>query len=975
MIFSRDRITTRTIGRLFLLLPLSICFLLSSAGWAAFLSSHTFEQWGNESLTQIEADFGRTDGLYNNSTTQTFPDYTWGQGVMLHANAAAASVDLSRLPRTQQQAQAIHDQYRCYLNGLWGYNAGANACGDRYYDDNAWLALAYIELYELTEDSTYLDWAREITTFCMSGENGPGDTPAGGIRWHESNTCGASVCATAPTCLANLRIYKATGIESYLTDGIRLYDWLRTSGVQASNGLYHQGIQCDGTVNYGYRVYQTAVPMQAAVLLYQLTGDTSYLSEAQRLAAAVQQQFINSTTHALGEIGYWGGHDMTNAYVELYAADQNTRWLNLAVGYLEYLHDHCKVGGRYPESWNETGGTASASLIANAAVARAYWKMAATIGGSATDSSCYLVKNRTSGLCLRPYNSNIADNTTVVLYNEQPTWQDEQWILQNLGNGYFNLRNVFANKSLQPYGNQTADNTNTVIYATHAAFYTQQWALTDLENGYFNILSRATGKSLHPRDSAAAVNTNVVIDPTDPADPSQQWQFVGGETPRSLMPFIALNGGPWHPIHQVIADAGDTVAMKADGPGAGTYRWEGPHGFTAAGNETTVTDIQPRQAGFYTVIHTSPGGTESYTAFQIRVPADVQLYQHCSYTGWTAGFGAGAYTAADIAAAGGLNNDASSLKIVPGYTVTFYDGDNLTGSSLVKTADDSCFVDDGWNDRITSLIIEGRPAPLAHWPFNDNSGLTAADASGHGYTAALTHMDPNSWTAGKHCGGLAFDGINDYIEIPGFKGVTGSAARTAAAWIRTTHPTGELLTWGANNTGSKWVIRINENGTLRAEVYGGNVYGTTHLPDNRWHHIAVVLEEDGSADNSEARLYVDGRPEPLAQAVDEPVHTAADYNVCIGVFLPGARYFQGILDEVRIYDRALSATQIRNLYQSHALSADTEPDGDVDFDDFAELARGWLDPAACDVDLTCDCTVDLDDLMFLAEEWLSQIAQ
>jgi hypothetical protein len=720
-------------------LPLSVCFLLTSASRAAFVSSHTFEQWGNESLTQIETDFGRTDGLYNNSTTQTLPDSAWGQGVMFGANVAAAAVDRSRLPRTQQQAQALYDRYRCYLNGLWGYNAGANACGDRYYDDNAWLALAYIELYELTEDSTYLNWAREIVTFCMSGENGPGNTPAGGIRWHESNTCGASVCSTAPACLANLRIYKDTGIESYLTDGIRLYNWLRTSGVQASTGLYHQGIKCDGTVNYGYRVYQTAVPMQAAVLLYQLTGDTTYLSEAQRLAAAVQQQFINSTTHALGEIGYWGGHDMTNAYVELYAADQNTRWLNLAAGYLEYLHDHCKVAGRYPEAWNETGGTTSNSLIANAAVARAYWKMAATFGGSATDSLYYLVKNRSSGLCLRPYNSNIADNTAVVLYNQQPTWQAEQWILQNLGNGYFNLPNVYANRSLQPSNNQTAANTNTVIYATNAALYTQQWALTDLENGYFNILNRAAGLSLHPRASGTAINTNVVIDPTDPADLSWQWQFPGAEAPRSLMPFISLNNGPWHQTERIITDAGDTVAMKAQGPADGTYRWEGPHGFSAPGNEITVSNIQPRQAGFYAIIHTSPGGIESYTACRICVPAALTLYQHCNYRGWTAGFGAGAYTAADIAAAGGLNNDASSVKIVPGYTVTFYDGDNFSGSSFVKTADDSCFVDDGWNDRITSLIIEGRPTPLAHWQFNDNSGQAAADASGHGYTAALTN--------------------------------------------------------------------------------------------------------------------------------------------------------------------------------------------------------------------------------------------
>jgi hypothetical protein len=235
-------------------------------------------------------------------------------------------------------------------------------------------------------------------------------------------------------------------------------------------------------------------------------------------------------------------------------------------------------------------------------------------------------------------------------------------------------------------------------------------------------------------------------------------------------------------------------------------------------------------------------------------------------------------------------------------------------------------------------------------------------------------MNPDAWTLGKHCGGLALDGTNDYIEIPGFKGVTGSNARTAAAWIRTTRPTAEILTWGANTTGSKWIIRINEDGTLRTEVNGGYVYGTTNLLDNRWHHIAVVYEQDASTDISRAQLFVDGVLEPLRQTYDEPVHTAPDYNVCIGVFLPSVRYFQGLLDEVVIYNRALSATQIRNLYHSHVLSADTEPDDDVDLDDFAALARAWLNPAACDADLTCDCTVDINDLLFLTDEWLSHIA-
>lgn len=974
---SRARSIRRISKFLFLIIFLSIFFLLSPAGHARVITSYMLRQWGDEILTQIEADFGRMDGLYNNSTTQLFPDYAWGQGVMLSANVAASKMDRSRLSRTEQQAQAIYDQYRCYLNGIWGCNAGANACGDRYYDDNAWLALAYMELYEVTGNSTYIAWAQEIVAFCMSGENGPGDTPDGGIRWHEPggsyDPCGGSVAATAPTCLANLLIYRATGTAHYLTDGIRLYDWLKTSGVQDASGLYHQGINCDGSVNYGYRAYQTAVPLQAALRLYQITGDTGYLDEARRLATAMEVFWINRETYALGEIGYWGGHDMTNAYVDLYEVDHSPHWLNVAAGYLAYLYDNCKVNGRYPDSWNETNGTPSSGLLANASVARAYWKMATAPGGRTPVYPQY-IRSRSAGKCLRPYNAGTSENTNVTIYTESSGDASERWSVMDLGNGYYNILNWNAKKSIQPVNQQGTNNTITVISTTNPDLIAQQWSLIDLGSGYYNIQNRLTRLSLQPYNSGTADNTTVVTYQTNLTQ-SQQWAFINSPVPSPITPYISTNGFDWHQTNHAVLDAGNTISLKAQAAGSGTWRWDGPGGFSSSGSEVTVSGIQAHEAGYYIAIYTNGYGAESFASFDIAVTDPVKLYQHCDYGGWAAEFGAGAYTAAEITAAGGLNNDASSVKIDPGFTVTFYDGDNFTGASLVKIADDTCLVDEGWNDQITSLVIEGRPAPIAHWPFNDNGGSVTVDASGNGHNGTLINMDSTSWTAGKQCGGLAFGGSDDYLEVSGFMGISGSAGRTCSAWIRTTHASGEIISWGSNDFVAKWIVRINEDGTLRAEINGGYIYGTTYLLDNQWHHVTVVLEDDGSTDISEAMLYVDGTLETIGQIVNRPVNTAADYDVHVGVFLPSLRYFQGLMDEVRIYDRTLSGAEIHNLYQMHALVADTEPDGDVDLNDFAVLADSWQNSETCDGDLTCDCTVDIDDLMFMADEWLKQLSQ
>jgi hypothetical protein len=353
----------------------------------------------------------------------------------------------------------------------------------------------------------------------------------------------------------------------------------------------------------------------------------------------------------------------------------------------------------------------------------------------------------------------------------------------------------------------------------------------------------------------------------------------------------------------------------------------------------------------------------------------LSLFQDCGYGGWKADFDVGEFTLSDIVAAGGQDNDVSSMKINPGYKVTFYEYDNFQGNTLVKTADTNCLSDDSWDETVSSMIVELDPVMMCHWQFNDNSGSLASDSSGYGYDGQLMNMDSTAWTTGKHCGGLSFDGVDDYVEITGYKGITGGANRTCMAWIKTSEVSGEILTWGKGSSGgNKWIIRIDVTGALRTEVQGGYIYGNTLINDGIWHHIAVVLNSDGSPNVSELLLYVDGQLETTTTSAGEPINTIADQDVMIGVF--GAtmtRYFNGLIDDVRIYNYALDPAAIQDVYQQYALVADVEPDGDVDLSDFATLASSWqiLDP--CQSDLTCDCVVDIYDLMILVDEWLDSI--
>jgi hypothetical protein len=136
------------------------------------------------------------------------------------------------------------------------------------------------------------------------------------------------------------------------------------------------------------------------------------------------------------------------------------------------------------------------------------------------------------------------------------------------------------------------------------------------------------------------------------------------------------SGGPLY------SDQGSTVIAK------GTMTW-------VAGSRVGFQDIPTANADF--------GG--------IQIPgslgANVQLYQHCNFGGWQADFNStGNVSTAQLRAAGGIDNDSSSIKIAPGHRVTLFDGDAQTGAAVTLVGETSCFVGLDFNDRASSLRIE-----------------------------------------------------------------------------------------------------------------------------------------------------------------------------------------------------------------------------------------------------------------------------
>ena len=211
--------------------------------------------------------------------------------------------------------------------------------------------------------------------------------------------------------------------------------------------------------------------------------------------------------------------------------------------------------------------------------------------------------------------------------------------------------------------------------------------------------------------------------------------------------------------------------------------------------------------------------------------------------------------------------------------------------------------------------------PVAHWKLDGDfldSSSNAHDGTFHDDNASGVQ-----WVDGvdgqaidlADMGDIVPDYVDDYIEIAGYPGITGSQPRTCMAWIKTTDG-GDILSWGNNlDVGTKWRFRTTD-GCLRIQVQVGNSNTPDmNLDDGNWHHVAVVLPLVSNPTVEDLELYVDGT-RITNLTVNDPenlINTAADNTVKIGVFDylgAGLDYFNGQIDDVRIYDKALSAEEI-----------------------------------------------------------------
>ena len=236
---------------------------------------------------------------------------------------------------------------------------------------------------------------------------------------------------------------------------------------------------------------------------------------------------------------------------------------------------------------------------------------------------------------------------------------------------------------------------------------------------------------------------------------------------------------------------------------------------------------------------------------------------------------------------------------------------DLTGSGRTDYTDWNAFALN-WGQDIADGLA-------AHWTMDDATGLTVRDQAGR-LEADMVNMSDFARVPGRFGNALFFDGDGGYLRVSGYSGLSGGSARTVSAWIKSpgTGSNMVIASWGQVQPGRQFLFGVFAEGTLAVYSGGPNIKTTQRLLDDRWHHVAAVVPDTASPSLADVRLYIDGVLQTdAAVSSNQLIDTVPDGDVLIGAVQTGPNqagaFYKGLLDDVRLYDRALSEEEIETL--------------------------------------------------------------
>lgn len=348
------------------LAPTALALLALSAAISQASEPGAYARRAREVTEHVQKQFfdPRTR-LYLRSATERKPDYVWLQGVQFSNLTAAARIEPDTYGPLLQRYFTALESYWDAKAAIPGYEAAPTRGNgnDKYYDDNAWLVITFLEAYETNRDHRFLDRADETLKFVLSGWD---EESGGGIWWHQRHKDGTkNACSNGPAAVGCLRLarFREDRAAGLIDRARKIVAWTR-GALQDEDGLFDdRRVVATGEVKRGKLTYNSALMLRALLGLYRATGEKEYLDEARRIGKAADWFLDKKTGVYRDAVRY--SHFMIEADLELYRTTREDYLLERAKRNADALYDRWKA-------------KPPADLISNAGIGRVLWLMSET---------------------------------------------------------------------------------------------------------------------------------------------------------------------------------------------------------------------------------------------------------------------------------------------------------------------------------------------------------------------------------------------------------------------------------------------------------------------------------------------------------------------------------------------------------------------------------------------------------------------
>ncbi|PIT87255.1 MAG: hypothetical protein COU31_03880 [Candidatus Magasanikbacteria bacterium CG10_big_fil_rev_8_21_14_0_10_40_10] len=218
---------------------------------------------------------------------------------------------------------------------------------------------------------------------------------------------------------------------------------------------------------------------------------------------------------------------------------------------------------------------------------------------------------------------------------------------------------------------------------------------------------------------------------------------------------------------------------------------------------------------------------------------------------------------------------------------------------------------------INNLQVSSRDGLVAYWTMdsNDMNGTAVYDKSGNGNNGVSNNTP--SMVSGKIKEAMSFNGSSDYIQVSRVTDFAWGTTKnfTISLWFyagSTYTGLGSMV--DADNATPRWELGVNASNLLYAQAHDGTKNATPTIinpSDGQWHHLVAVFNRAGSL-----TLYLDVDTTSAASMALVTGSLTVNDKLSIGRNEGGNNYFKDLLDDVRIYNKALTVGEITNLYNA-----------------------------------------------------------